>query len=824
MAIITGNVLEAVLPPIWAAILLPLYGGVNRWVYPISMIFFCVLLLKSFKRGSWKLYSVFFVYACVELLVHGPDDHVVVSLFIMMCMIAVAEAAFVSALDRKTRYVFLSLFIIVGMVEALYGMLSIVDVWNLNKVLSFPRGHFINRNHFAAFLYAPMFFSLYLYEQFKSKEDKKSYLFLSAAAICFAGILTSLSRGGMLASAVGFIVYILLRWREKRRGILLPMAGGILFLTASIGIGPVLRRFLSAVSGGGMVFRLETASACLKMFLKHPLFGVGLGKFECFYPSYATMDTTVWVAKYAHNDFLQFVAEAGVFGIIFIAAVLYFACRHLKFKKIVSTSAVAACAALAAFAAQSLVDFELHILSILIVAFSCLGFLAGRISVVDGDISEGIGNFLLWRKISKILLYSVLVLFGLWVSVTEIFLEKQANQVYQTSLISKLRPFSSDYLLSEWKCCMKKRDFVCAVNRAKAAASVSKGCPRPLYAAAAALFESGDACSAYRWSLRAARADIMNSRVWKIALRSALRCSEVDRREVRDIISSLADIGVRYIKDAVFIMLSEGVDASKIGDFLPHRKEVLREAGIDLFNMGHASEAVDLLRDVVDLEGDRETALIFARILAVAGDYSSSLILLEQLLRTSEDESERTEIYRAMIKPLKISREEALLLTALKGACVGRGGDYESCAEYIRLLYSKGAGREALKLARELQNLRPADCRYGVLEAECLELSGETGRAMRKLRGILSERRDCVEASEKLGEILEKHGFYMSAAEQWRKVLKYRSHNIRIKFLLARALALAGKIREAEILLKEVLKERPSFGDARVLLRQLNEK
>ncbi|MBI4372904.1 MAG: tetratricopeptide repeat protein [Candidatus Omnitrophica bacterium] len=56
-------------------------------------------------------------------------------------------------------------------------------------------------------------------------------------------------------------------------------------------------------------------AASLKMFLSHPAFGVGAGNYYVAYPQYSIdPDKSVFV-KWAHNDYLNLLAELGVLGI-----------------------------------------------------------------------------------------------------------------------------------------------------------------------------------------------------------------------------------------------------------------------------------------------------------------------------------------------------------------------------------------------------------------------------------------------------------------------------------------------------------------------------
>ena len=49
------------------------------------------------------------------------------------------------------------------------------------------------------------------------------------------------------------------------------------------------------------------------MFRAHPILGIGLGAFETVYPIYGRGDGT-FVIQFAHNDYLQVLADGGIVG------------------------------------------------------------------------------------------------------------------------------------------------------------------------------------------------------------------------------------------------------------------------------------------------------------------------------------------------------------------------------------------------------------------------------------------------------------------------------------------------------------------------------
>lgn len=109
--------------------------------------------------------------------------------------------------------------------------------------------------------------------------------------------------------------------------------------------------------------RVQIWSETWQLFRAFPVTGAGLGTFErALYPFRQSMPTSA--VDYAHNDYLQLLAELGVIGFalamalavrIFERAVTAFRSGHMPWL------ALGLVAALLASAVHSLVDFNLYI-------------------------------------------------------------------------------------------------------------------------------------------------------------------------------------------------------------------------------------------------------------------------------------------------------------------------------------------------------------------------------------------------------------------------------------------------------------------------------
>jgi O-antigen ligase len=106
--------------------------------------------------------------------------------------------------------------------------------------------------------------------------------------------------------------------------------------------------------------------ATLALWRDFPLFGVGVGNFQDIFPLYQPAAVGQVFYDYAHNDYLQLLAETGILGFAFLmwafSSVLYAAGRF--WHKAMGEQRVWLAGVLAgvvAMALHSLVDFNVHI-------------------------------------------------------------------------------------------------------------------------------------------------------------------------------------------------------------------------------------------------------------------------------------------------------------------------------------------------------------------------------------------------------------------------------------------------------------------------------
>jgi O-antigen ligase len=206
-----------------------------------------------------------------------------------------------------------------------------------------PASTFVNRNFFAEFAVCTLPFGALLL----ARAHSKATIALLAASLGFVatGILMTGTRGALLAMwLLALVVLPLAAWRCRRPGqwtrgqaalALVVLAATVLLLgslrttnPAIVGEGygatPLARGLHRAQSiapsDHSLGVRMVMWRATLRAIADRPLAGLGAGAWESGIPPYQEEGTQLETDYYVHNEFLQLVAEYGLVGWVFLAA------------------------------------------------------------------------------------------------------------------------------------------------------------------------------------------------------------------------------------------------------------------------------------------------------------------------------------------------------------------------------------------------------------------------------------------------------------------------------------------------------------------------
>jgi O-antigen ligase len=309
-------------------------------------------------------------------------------LFFLLASFMIA-ANFFSRRERlRTMANFLAVY---GLALAMFALIQYFT-WNGNFYWIRPNtsggspfGPFVNHNNFAGHMELLIPIPVALIATRAVRSELKLFYAFSAAVMGLA-LVTSLSRGGMIALAAQMIFIAVWSSTTPRRaaghGTASPKprfsylkktgavsAISLAILAGIIWIGPdqIVGRIANSNEKGETFYasRGWIWKDTLSMFAANPVTGVGLGAYETAYPIYSRSDGTLRV-EFAHNDYLQILADGGVIGgVIAVVFIVVFArtfSRGLRAQEpLVRGIALGSGAGIFALLVHSAMDFNLQI-------------------------------------------------------------------------------------------------------------------------------------------------------------------------------------------------------------------------------------------------------------------------------------------------------------------------------------------------------------------------------------------------------------------------------------------------------------------------------
>ena len=300
-------------------------------------------------------------------------------------------------LHSTLSLLFVALFVI-GFAEAIYGLYVYLNqsdqlLWFRKKYyLDCVTGTYVNRNHFAGLMELCIPASVGLLASrisLRRSTDSVLYLYflVFGLVIMVLALIFSMSRMGQFslitgAVLVGALYMMALMKRRGRRGGTLLVALLLVLCLGGLwgvwkGLGPVEDRWSAIASS--YEDRSVVWQSTLKLFHNFPLVGTGLGTYELAYPPYKPDKLGATIMDHAHNDYLEFLSEAGLAGLIpWLAFLLLFLFCTIRawFRRRNTFSIFLGAGGLAAVFAllvHSLADFNLQIPANAMLLFLVMG-------------------------------------------------------------------------------------------------------------------------------------------------------------------------------------------------------------------------------------------------------------------------------------------------------------------------------------------------------------------------------------------------------------------------------------------------------------------
>lgn len=303
--------------------------------------------------------------------------------FLSLLMLCAATVA--AAFSRRTRRAYLHFLTVLLTVISVLGFLH-QWIWPADKtiwwIFNFPHGSpvggFVSRTHHAGFiaLICPVCLAL-LVQAINTRRPISAILHGTAFALMIAAILSSLSRGAILAAAAGIIAVVAIAAHRRHWLACLCVCTLVLSLTvASLAILCATRD--NAVSRS-IVARLHTLAHptqtfsgrarlsvwrdSLKVWRDYPVTGVGANGFRMVFPLYRMRsDRQTFVTP--ENEYVELLVDGGLLGVLLassLAALLLARWHHgVKEELLPPELSLAIAGALVVAAVHNGVDVPMH--------------------------------------------------------------------------------------------------------------------------------------------------------------------------------------------------------------------------------------------------------------------------------------------------------------------------------------------------------------------------------------------------------------------------------------------------------------------------------
>jgi O-antigen ligase len=366
------------------------HGAVEPWSQAILEVGAATLLawwailfaagLTPAPRGSWLLIPLagFWTWGTTQWLTGMTASPVLtrvewLKMSAVMVLFFLAIQAFTSAAHWRGWIWFL---LALGFVVSVQGILQ---HFTFNGKLywfrelrygGIPFGPYVNRNHFAGFveLILPTGLAILL---LRAEKRDRLPMVLVLTLLPLGALFLSASRGGMVSVVVelGLVMALVFLRRRGRQqlaavAVIVLLASG---LAGWLGVGSALERFSSLRQLEATESRrAEMLEDTWRIFVDHPLTGVGFGALRAVFPRYETLyDGNV--VEHAHNDYVEALAETGIIGglcgALFLGLLFWESWARLgRLSRSTDLAyhigAVATCAGILV---HSFVDFNLHI-------------------------------------------------------------------------------------------------------------------------------------------------------------------------------------------------------------------------------------------------------------------------------------------------------------------------------------------------------------------------------------------------------------------------------------------------------------------------------
>lgn len=295
----------------------------NRKKIKIDVIFIILLLICA-----WGLITSFWV----------SNFDAAIYTFITLLLICGNYLLFINYCDTKEKIVYIIIAFVMGLSMAgIMGINNIIEGVYLHPLGRFSTAQGFNINRVALNLAAGLIMIGYFWSQ--NKTNNMKYLLFPPGVLLLGLFILTQSRTYWIAFFLVILVSIMWLFEisiQKKTGIILCIVLTIFGVFSFININfPVYGYFIAQRSQS--IFSAEDINNSrgeiwkggIRMFLSHPLAGVGLGSFTDYYLQYAENASDLSTAFGAHNTSINILAEQGLIGYLLWLILFWFSLKNI---------------------------------------------------------------------------------------------------------------------------------------------------------------------------------------------------------------------------------------------------------------------------------------------------------------------------------------------------------------------------------------------------------------------------------------------------------------------------------------------------------------
>jgi len=317
----------------------------------------------GWSSAHWLLLSYLLWHGILILLSIAPE--ITLRNFGIWFSFVVVSFSVASCGISEWRRIFI-FFMLAGVLTAIWGISEsfVTDIR--------ANGPIVDPNVWAALnnLFFFMLLSIYL------AVPRYRVISLLGLAIFAAAVFTSSSRMGLLVLVCGLAFISSVSWRNRPYRtpwlILLSLLLIVFLLIKSeISISPSYAEFHTDLARGDWTVRFSMWRAALSIAQENLLAGIGPGNFSLQYPLYREALDLGTTGAFAHNDYLQFLAEGGPLLLLFLLLFTGFLLRHLVASSIAvyqgrldQTESLVLVVAMGGVLVHALMNFPLYLIQI----------------------------------------------------------------------------------------------------------------------------------------------------------------------------------------------------------------------------------------------------------------------------------------------------------------------------------------------------------------------------------------------------------------------------------------------------------------------------